>query len=1020
MQLTNYILKKPLVANLITMLIILIGILSFFQLKQSTYPNVDFDILKITTLYPGASAEDVEINVTNVIEDELETVDNIDKVMSSSLENLSIIYVFMDTNSPNIERAKDEVARAVDRVSDLPPEVDEKPIIKELRSTNVAIIELAIVGHADEKTLRKVAKDLEEDIKEIPGTGSIEKVGYRKREVNIGLSTDSLDKNYLSFQDIIQSIKARNVRTSGGNLSSVTNEKKIVTFAEFESPAKVSDVIVRSNFSGQQVQLKDIAHIQNGYEDYDVIARTNLQNSINLLIRSQASADIIDISQKIKDLVKHYREFLPDNVDIVIVSDFSHYTDKLLSIVKNNALIGFFMVLLTLFIFLSSYTAIWTALGIPLSVLGAVILFPAFDIDINFLSLLTMVLVLGILVDDAIIIAENISRHREMGKSPLEAASMGVKEVFWPVTTTVFTTILAFIPMFFMSGITGKFVVQIPLVVILTLGLSLCESTLILPAHIAHSPKDKPRRLLWFENVKNSYERLLTFALHHRAATMGLFIAFLIGSGCLMTLGMKLELFPYDDIDIFYVIAELPEGSSQVQTTHKMMEVEEVINQISRDEMVNFTTRIGHHDTDVYGATSGLRDNWGMIAVYLKPAEERPRKSEAIMAGLEKELKKLKGFDKLYLDKFNDGPPIGKPVTITFVSDHDNEREAFAQEAYTFLKHTEGITSLDIDTKPGKQELRLKPNFELMSRLGITSQAVANTLRAAYDGIVATDMTLEGEEIDFRVQLNEEQRKNPDIISALHVPNREGRLVPLGSFIQLVPSHSFDTIKHYNGRRSMTITADVVKGKLTSIEANRLIEKQFAKRVEATPGLKLIFGGEGKATQESMESFYLAFICALVAIYCVLIVLFQSYIVKPFVIMTAIPFGLAGVIITLFLHGMPISFLAMIGSLGLVGIVVNDSLIMVDYLNKLSHEKKVLNRDIIIQGAKTRLRPVLLTTITTVAGLVPTIYGFGGYEPFLVPIVLSVAGGLIFATAITLILVPVLYSLMHDWMGVRL
>jgi len=1015
MNLTRFFLKKPIITNLATVLILFIGLLVLNNLNQSTYPNVDFDIIKITTLYPGASAEDVEVNVTNAIEEELEKVDDIDKILSSSLENLSIIYVFVDTNAPNIERVKDEIGRAVDRVSNLPQEVDEKPHMKELRSTNVAVIEIGILGDAPEGVLRKIAKDFEDEVKEIPGVGSVEKVGYRKREVKILADTKALAENYISLNDIVQAIWARNVRAAGGNLASFTDEKKIVTFAEFEEPMDVRNVIVRSNFSGQQIRLGQLAKIEDTFEDYDVRARTNQKNSINLLIRSQANADIITISNEAKNLIEKFNKTLPKNVQIVIVSDFSHYTDKLLSIVKNNALIGFVLVLVSLFIFLNSYTAIWTAAGILLSVLGAVIFFPLFNIDINFMSLLAMVLVLGLLVDDAIVIAESISRHREMGKNPIEAAIAGVEEVFWPVFATIVTTILAFASMFFMTGVTGKFVAQIPLVVILTLGFSLLESTTLLPVHIAYSPAQKPKKPLWFERFKNFYESTLTWVLRHRAKTIFVFMSFLMVCSLLLIFRTKIDLFPYEDIDIFYVIAELPEGASQDQTSVRMLEVENLVGEIPESERINHTTRIGHHDTNVYGATSGIHDNWAMVIVYLKPAEDRNRTSEMIMAELEKNLKTITGFKKLYLEKFNDGPPIGKPITISFVSDDDKIRRQFAHEAYEFISGIEGVIGLDMDEKKGKQELRLKPDFELMSRLGITSRTISQTIRAAYDGFVPTHMTLEGEEIDFRVQLKEEQRKNINILKTLQIPNHAGKLIPLGSFTTLVPSKGYETIKHYNGRRSITLTADVKKNKITSKEANQLIREKFLKRVEATPGIRLVFGGEEQATQESMRSFYWAFLCVMLAVYCVLVVLFQSYLIKPLIIMSAIPFGLGGVVLTLWAHGLPISFLAMIGSLGLIGIVVNDSLILVTFLSKLAKAQGKVTHELILEGAKTRLRPVLLTTITTVAGLIPTIYGFGGYEPFLVPIVLSVAGGLIFATAITLILVPVSFSVLHEW-----
>lgn len=1014
MRLTSFFLKRPVTTNLIMIMIFLIGGITLFNLKRATYPAVDFDILKITTTYPGASARDVEINVTEKIEEELESVDGIDKIKSISLENLSLIYVFVDTDADDIDQVKDDLRRAVDRVTELPPAVDEKPEVQELRSSNVPVIEVAVIGKAPELTLRKIARDLEEEIQEIPGVMSVEKVGYRKREIKILVDANKLEEEYVSFNEVIGSIRNRNIHASGGNLESYNAEKKIVTFSEFDDLTEVADVIVRSNFEGDHIKLKDIGVIEDSFEDYDVKPRTNRNTSINLLIRSHAKSDIIDISNSIKQLIKDFEQNLPEGATISIVSDYSYYTDSVLEIVRRNAVIGFFLVLLILILFVDRYSAFWVAAGIPLSLLGAIALFPLFDIDINFISLITMIIVIGIVVDDAIVIGENISRHRQESMPPFEAAIAGVRELVWPVTTTVLTTILAFVPMFFMIGITGKFIRQIPIIVILALGISLLEAITLLPSHIIHSPYRKVFVGSLMEFLRKNYEFFLNWVLKHRVKTLLALATIPIIAVLLYNFGMKFILFPYQDIDIFHVVAELDEGANIEMTTKKIKEIEDIITDtIPLKEIQNFTTRVGHHDMDVYGGSAGLHENWALITVFLKPAQERHRTSEIIMDELEKKITTVEGFKKLYLEQFYDGPPIGKPVTVTYVSDNDDLLYKFAQETYELLEKTPGIRSLDIDKKPGKEELRLKINYDEIARVGITVRDVTDTIRAAYDGVVASDLIRQGEEIDFRVQLKHDQRRNIDILLNLQIPNREGRLVKLASFAKLEPSEGLESIRHYNGKRSITITSDVNTKIITAVKANQLIRKTFAERVDRHPGLRLIFGGEEKATKESMVSFFWAFICAMIGIYFLLSILFESFF-QPVLVMASIPIGLAGVIFFFFLHNIPVCFMGMIGSLGLIGVIVNDSLVMITHLNtKRRANKRILRQDI-IESSKTRLRPVLLTTITTVAGLIPTIYGFWGYEPFLVPIVLALAGGLIVATMGTLLLIPTFYSLRYQ------
>jgi multidrug efflux pump subunit AcrB len=1015
MKAIKFFIDRPLFVNLVTVLIFLIGLISAINLNRASYPNVNFDILKVATTYPGASSRDVEVNVTRLIENELKEVQGVDRVRSVSLENLSLIYVFIDMDAGDTRVIKDDVRRAVDRVNDFPEGVVNRPLIDEIRSSNVAVIELAVVGSAEEEVLREVATDLKDEISEFSGVSSVGLVGHRKREVTIKANNDLLKQNYISLLDIVEAIKSRNVHTSGGTLSSFTDSKKIVTYSEFEDPNDVENVILRSNTSGKNIRIKEVATIQNSYEKPDTLIRTGGKRSINVFVRSQAGADIIDIADEVKKLMEIKKSGLPKDVKIELVTNFAHYTASLLSIVKNNAYIGILLVFVCLVIFLNSVTAIWTAIGIPLSIFGAMAFFPFFDISINFVSMISMILVLGLLVDDAIVVAENITRHVEMGKSRVEAAYMGAKEMFWPVTTTVITSILAFGPMYFMVGITGKFISDIPTVVIITLILSLVESLFILPAHMATGKDITPKKNLWFEVIKDKYIHWLDKAVRHRLKTLGFFGIFLLLSGLLFHYKVKFVLFPYNDVDLFHVLVEMPEGNSLEETSSKMEEIEEVVKSIPPSEMVNFTTQIGHHNTNVYGIGSGLHENWAMVTVYLKYAAERERDSEQIMNDLKKKLEVIKGPKKLYLEKFNDGPPVGKPISISIVSKKDDQRLKVSREIYEELNKIKGVTGLDTDSKVGRKEVRVTPDYEKMARLGITSRQLSQTLRAAFQGVVPTSITTEGEEVDFRVKLDVKDTLKEQDIGKLQIPNRFGKLIDLDYFTKTSEFQGFDFIRHYNSKRSTTITGDVDEQYTTSGIVNQIIFNKFYQKVEKMPGVKLYFGGEEKATQESLKSFAVAFSCAVVIIYFVLIMLFNSF-VQPFFIILSIPFGLAGVVIVYYLHSLPLSFLGVIGILGLIGIVVNDGLIMVEHLNDLVRENfsKITSKEtyhqIILQGAKNRLRAVILTTVTTVSGMIPTIYGFGGHEPFIVPVVLSVAGGLVFSTLITLVFIPTMFS----------
>ena len=1011
MNLTKIFLDRPLLTNLVTIFIIAMGLLSVSQINKSTYPDVSFEIMSITTIYPGASANEVEINVTKKIEDELSGVQGIDRVISISAENLSTIIVYIDLNEDFPEKIKDKINRAVDRISDLPAEIEGIPIVSELNASNAPVIEIALLNkRLSEMEIRQFAKDLKSELKEINGVTGVQLIGYRQREVQIKGNLKELKQKYLSLHDVLSAIKGQNLNLPAGPIIINGQKKKVVTQAELPAPENIKDLIVRSNNTGEKVIISEIAEIKDGLKEAKVISRTNSVESINLIVRSNANGDVIDISDQIEALIEKSRGNYTQEVEIKVVRNFGRYIVSLLDIVSNNAYFGFGLVFISLMIFLNRYAAFWTASGIPLSILGSFIFFPLLGININFIPLITLILVLGLIVDDAIVVSENIIRHREMGKSIYQAALDGTKEVTLPVVTTIITTILAFLPILFMSGITGRFIQEIPKIVILTLIFSLFESLVILPSHIAHGPKIEQKTLGWFERLKDRYGELVHWVFGHRLKALGLFAGFLISCVLLFQTKMKFILFPYSDVDIFYVLAELPEGTTLNETSKKMRDIEKVVSQMNEQEMTSYTTRVGHHHTDVYRSEgSSLKENWAIITVYLKLAEDRIRSSESIMDELNENLKLVsKGFDRLELMKFYDGPPVGRPITITLASDNDFIRKKYSSKIYDFLKSIPGVQNLETDKRPGKEEIKVIPNFDKMNRLGVSAESLSQTLRMAFEGIVASSITRNGEEIDFLVTSNKEEYKGEKVFDDLQVINNFGKLIDVNKFVEYQKYTSDDRIIHYNYRRSETILGDVDEKIITSSEVNELVRQQFQQAVDNEPGLTLIYGGEEKATSESFKSLGIAFFLAVIAIYFTLSILFNS-IFQPLIILSTVPFGLCGVIISFYTHGLPLSFFAMIGSMGLMGILVNDALIMVSHLNALIKQKG-LSIDTLVTASKDRFRAVMLTTISTTMGMIPTIYGFGGKQPFLTPLVLSVAGGLILGTIITLVLVPLLYS----------
>jgi multidrug efflux pump subunit AcrB len=671
-------------------------------------------------------------------------------------------------------------------------------------------------------------------------------------------------------------------------------------------------------------------------------------------------------------------------------------------------------------IFLNLRCAFWTAMGIPVSLLGVVFLLPVFDVYIDILTLAAGIIVIGIIVDDAIIIAENIQRHREMGDPPLEAAVEGIREVFTPVLTTVLTTFAAFAPMFFMTGLMGSVVYVIPLVISLALFVSLFEAVVALPAHltlgVSHDPSGRkgPGRGVWFRHLRDPYQRIVRRFLRYRYIFVVVFFLCLATSLWYSVNYMNYSLFPSSMSDIFAVLVELPKGSSLQATSDKVNEIEKLVAELPDEELHSFVTRIGSLEVfPASGYPPGENENWAYVTVNLTPFSARERNVDQIVEDLRQRTDKLEGYDKITYSIEGGGPPVGKPVTIRVVGSNDEMRKTLADSVITYLTTLPGVKDINRNDKLGKDQVEIKIDYDKLSRLGLTVVDVAQSVRIGYDGEVVTSVRYSDEDVDFRVLLQERARKDPGFLSELLVPNRQGMLIPLKEAAHLESGPGPSVYNHYDGDRVITITSDIIKGETTPLQATESVLEHF----DLDKGWKdtrFVIGGEAEETQKSMTSLFRAFTLAVVGIYFLLILLFNSP-TQPIIVLAAIPFGIMGVIVSFSIHDEPLSFVAMLGVIGLAGVLVNDSLVLVNHINKLRKERPGESlKEVVALGTADRLRAVILTTLTTVVGLLPLAYGIGGSDPYIAPMALALAYGLLFATPLTLVLVPCLYVVGND------
>ena len=993
----DFLVRQKKLALVFSISVIALGLVSLNNIQRDQFPAVDFEIMTIVTSYPGASPEDVEQNITNVIEDELSSVTGIDKFTSTSRAGVSSIVITFSQDVSDLSEIKQEVRNVVNRIKSLPEEVVDLPRVIDRKTSRKSIIKISLSSdEIDYAELRGMVDSIAQSIESIEGVSEVTKDGYLDKEIQIHIDPEKLYQYELSLPQVMSAITQRNQRYTVGSNHNDKNEKTIVVLSKFDAATDVSEVIVKSTFEGLIVRLKDIAVIESGNVEEKSIVRVNGKKGFILRVKKQAQADVITTV----DLVKAHMEKMGgkynNQLDIFYSSDLSEYVRNRLDIVTNNGLIGLLLVLVVLGAFLSFKTAFWVAVSLPVSLLGTVALLGATGETINLISLAAMILVLGIVVDDSIIVAESIYHYKQTGEDNFKSASHGFKRVIMPVVTTILTTILAFSSMFLMGGMMGKFIYVIPLVIIFALTLSFLEVSLALPAHLAGS-NEKKKEHNWFEYFENKFEVFLSKVLNFHYLVIAIFSITLVISIYFASTQMKFTLFPAVGVDTINARMTMNTGSSLSNTEAKAKQVEELIYRIVGDDLVSVTSDVGKYFT-----------HKAKMTIELLPTSERDKNSKEILKSLKASVNEIDQVEKLKFSVRRPGPPQGEDVEINLVSQAGPENLQAANKLEQILLNIPGVDNINRDDEPGKDRIEVKLDFEKMARLDIDFSTVNRYLRAAFTGIDVTNIREGQNDVNFRLYLGDLE-KSEVFIKSLKVVNKNGRVIPLVNFSSIRQIVGEPDFNHYNGLRSIMVSASVNDEKTSTSEVMKeaLLQLDLDKNF---PSVRAISEGGAKETAKSMDSFKQAFLMAIVGIFLLLVLLFNSY-SQPLIILSAIPFSVIGVIWAFFLHGEALSFFAILGVLALVGVIVNDSLVLVSHLNYLKDKalEKLTIHQWIVKGVKDRLRAVVLTSLTTLAGILPLAYGLGGTDYLLQPMALALGYGLLFGTLMTLILLPCLY-----------
>jgi len=1025
----DFLVRQKKFALVFSFAFIAIGVLSVVGMQRDQFPAVDFEILAVTTAYPGASPEDVEKSVTNVIEKELLSVSGIKEITSTSREGISSIIVTLQADLKDVTTVKNDVRNAVNRVKSFPEEVTDLPQVVDFNITEFPIITINIDGaNSDYALARQITDDLETALLKIKGVASIDKNGYLKSEIQIKVDPIKLDKYNISINEAISAISTRNARFTVGGNNQESLEKNIVILSEFQSIDEIKDVVIKSSFDGPVIRLDDIANVFRGEEEETSITRVNGTKGFVLQVKKQNQADIIRTVKRVRERVSELQVNYPDNIDIFYTDDSSEAVSNRLNIIIKNGYIGLALVLVVLGAFLSLRTAFWVAVSIPVTLLGTVFGLGLTGNTINLISLSGFILVLGIVVDDSIIIAESIHHYKSKGGDLYKNVVMGLKRVIMPVVTTIISTMLVMSSFFLMSGILGKFIYVLPVVVIFALGISFLEITFALPAHLSTNKVGKQRT--WFIPVENFYNRFMHYALRWRYLIVPLFIALLVYTSFFAFKNIPFNLFPSRGATVMFANIEAPNGSSAAYTENIVIDVENIIvNEIGED-LDSFTSTIGSYFTNVAN-----------IEIALTPTSDRERTAEDMEEKLKALVEDVEGAEKINISLLRPGPPQGEDIEITLVAENDAQRNLAADRVEEILKSIDGVDNINRNDEIGKPRIETVLDFDEMARLGVDYQSVYRHLRTAFSGSYVTDVTIAGKEEDVRIYIGSEDYTE-NFIQNTTVKNRQGNSIPMSQFSTLREIEGEPDYNHFDGDRSIKLTASIADGRPTKKPSGADQDQNFAgdqsmkrgpppsktailaitlKELNAPvnfPQVSIITSGGAQESIESLQDFLRAFVVAIIGIFLLLAILFNSY-SQPMLVLAAVPFSLIGVVWAFYFHGEPLSFFALTGSLALMGVIVNDSLVMVSHLNYIKEKSAALEDKIvwIARGSRDRLRAVVLTTLTTMAGVLPLAYGIGGTDVFLQPMVLALGYGLIFGTFLTLILLPCMYLMNYDFIN---
>jgi multidrug efflux pump subunit AcrB len=1019
-------------ANIVLVMIFMAGGMALFSMVRESFPQFSTDIITINVSYPGADPEEVEEGISLKIEDALETIEGIKQFTTTSAENVGTASVEVQ-DGYDLSEVLDQVKSKIDAISTFPLDA-EKPVVTEVLIRDSVIL-LALSGELGEKQLKTWAEQIRDEIKLLPGISQVETFGVRDFEISVEVSEERLRRYGITFRQVAEAIRNSSINLHGGIIRTRGEEIRIRTVGRKYTGEELAEIVVLAEPLGQQVRLDKLADIKDGFTEDPITALIDGLPSVFVMVFKTTEEDSLHISRTVNEFVTTKQQQLPPGISLTDFYDNTSMLKARINLLSRNGLIGMGLVFFLLWLFLDLRLSFWAGLGIPISLTGSLFLLWAMGETINMISLFGFILVLGIVVDDAIVVGESVYVHRRSGQPPLQAAVEGVSEVGMPVIAAVLTTMIAFIPLAFVGGIMGKFISILPAVVISCLLISLIESIFLLPAHLNHLP-DLNRKVIYrnplsrmmvrFQSfmqeglerfVVKRYMPFLNLVLNWRYISLATAIAILLLTFGLVKGGVvKFHVFPKIDGFVITSTVEFPEGTPPRITEDALKKIEASFVRVadrtptlSGEPLIDKRLVLVGQTLSEQSRKTG--PNYGSVQFILLGSEKRGVHSNDLLIEWEEEVGSLPGVKSLTVEGLSAGPG-GAEIEVWFQGSDMEKILAAAGELEEKLHTFDGVIQIHSDFSLGKNELQLSLKPEARS-LGLTVEDLALQVNAAFFGREAFRVQRGSDDIRVKVRYTADERSQMAHFEQMRIRTTDGREIPLMAVANIDYGPGFSTIIRTDGQRRIAVIAEVDPKRANAQEIYAELEKSyFPDLKDRYPGLHIALQGAKKNVRESLGSLKTTFPLAIVGIFVIIATIFRSYI-QPLVILFTIPFGIIGAVFGHLLLGYDLSIMSMFGMVALTGVVINDAIVLIERINENLAEGMQFHEAIKKGGAR-RFRAILLTSLSTVGGLSPLILETDMQAKFLIPMAISLAAGVTFATVLTLVLIPSLLVIVND------